>query len=112
MRPYPALDADYMVSPEGGDEPSWSPDGKELYFRRAADLVMVKVPPPGGAAGWPALEVLFTGNFVRDTFGDQSYHVDPGGRFLMMRPAASGPLQVQVVLDWLAEVRARLASAR
>jgi hypothetical protein len=113
VRPYPALDADYMVSPDGGDEPSWSPNGKELYFRRGADLLAVKVPVPGTSVGWPAPEVLFTGTFVRDTFGDQSYDVAPDGRFLMMRPAASGgPVQVQVVLDWLADVRARLASAQ
>jgi Tol biopolymer transport system component len=112
VRPYPALDADYMVSPDGGDEPSWSPDGKELYFRHGADMAAVKVPAPGAAAGWPAPEVLFTGTFVRDTSGDQSYDVAPDGRFLMMRPAAAGPVQVQVVLGWLAEVRARLASAR
>jgi hypothetical protein len=30
----------------------------------------------------------------------------------MMRPTAAGPIHVQVVLDWLAEVRARLASAK
>ena len=112
VRPYPALDADYMVSPDGGDEPSWSPDGQELYFRHAANLVAVKVPAPGTVASWPAPEILFTGPFVRDTYGDQSYDVAPDGRFLMMRPAATGPVQVQVVLDWLAEVRARLAAAR
>ena len=112
VRPYPALDADYMISPEGGDEPTWSPDGKTLYFRRTADLAAITVPAPGTSAGWPAPEVLFTGTFVRDTFGDQSYDVAPDGRFLMMRPAATGPVQVQVVLGWLAEVRARLASAK
>jgi Tol biopolymer transport system component len=61
VRPYPALDADYMVSPDGGDEPSWSPEGKELYFRRGADLLAVRVPVPGTSVGWPAPAVLFTG---------------------------------------------------
>jgi Tol biopolymer transport system component len=112
VRPYPALDADYMVSPDGGDEPAWSPDGKELYFRHGADMMAVKMPAPGTTAGWPAPEVLFTGTFVRDASGDQSYDVAPDGRFLMMRPAATGPVQVQVVLEWLAEVRSRLAAAR
>lgn len=104
--------ANYIVSPDGGDELSWSPDGKELYFRRGADLLAVKVPVPGTSVGWPAPEVLFTGTFVRDTFGDQSYDVAPDGRFLMMRPAASGAVQVEVALNWLADVRARLAAAK
>jgi Tol biopolymer transport system component len=111
VRPFPDLEADYMVSPDGGDEPAWSPDGKELYYRRGPDLMVVRV-PAAGASGWPAPDVLFTGTFARDTYGDQSYDVAPDGRFLMMRPAATGSIQVQVVLDWLAEVRSRLADAR
>jgi hypothetical protein len=111
VRPFPDFDADYMVSPDGGDEPAWSPDGKELYYRCGSDLMVLKVPAAGGS-GWPAPDVLFTGTFARDTYGDQSYDVAPDGRFLMMRPAAGGPIHVQVVLDWLAEVRARLASAK
>ncbi|HXW06413.1 MAG TPA: protein kinase [Vicinamibacterales bacterium] len=111
VRPFPDLEADYMVSPDGGDEPAWSPDGKELYYRRESDLMVVKV-PAAGTSGWPAPDVLFTGTFARDTYGDQSYDVAPDGRFLMMRPAATGPIQVQVVLDWLAGVRSRLAEGR
>jgi eukaryotic-like serine/threonine-protein kinase len=111
VRPFPDLEADYMVSPDGGDEPAWSPDSTELYYRRGSDLMVLKV-PAAGASSWPAPDVLFTGTFARDTFGDQSYDVAPDGRFLMMRPAASGPIQVQVVLDWLADVRSRLAAAR
>jgi hypothetical protein len=111
VRPFPDLDADFRVSPDGGDEPAWSPDGTELYYRRGPDLMVVKV-PAAGQSGWPAPDVLFTGTFARDTFGDQSYDVAPDGRFLMMRPVAAGPIHVQVVLDWLGEVRARLASMK
>jgi hypothetical protein len=112
VRPFPDFDADYMVSPDGGDEPAWSADGKELYYRRGPDLMVIEVPAAGASRGWPPPEVLFTGTFVRDTYGDQSYDVAPDGRFLMMRPTTAGPIHVQVVLDWLAEVRARLASAK
>jgi eukaryotic-like serine/threonine-protein kinase len=110
VRPFPDLDADYMVSPDGGDEPAWSPDGQELYYRRGPDLMVVTV-PAAGQSGWPAPDVLFTGTFARDTWGDQSYDVAPDGRFLMMRPVSAGPIQVQVVLDWLSEVHSRLAQA-
>jgi Tol biopolymer transport system component len=112
VRSFPDLDANYMVSPDGGDEPSWSPDSKELYFRQGPNLMVVKVPATSKAGGWLAPDVMFTGNFARDSSGDQSYDVAPDGRFLMMRPAANTPIHVQVVLDWLAEVRARLATAK
>jgi hypothetical protein len=111
VRPFPDFDADYMVSPDGGDQPAWSPDGKELYYLRGPDMMVVKVPAAGESV-WPPPEILFTGTFARDAYTDQSYDVAPDGRFLMMRPAAGGPVHVQVVLDWLAEVRARLASAK
>jgi hypothetical protein len=111
VRPFPDLDADYMVSPDGGDEPAWSLDGKELYFRRGPDMMVVQV-PAAGVSGWPPPEVLFTGTFARDTYGDQSYDVARDGRFLMMRPVGAGPVQVHIVLDWLSEVRSRLAGAR
>jgi len=112
VRPFPSFDADYRLSADGGDEPAWSADGKELYFRRGPDMMAVKVPPAGAAGAWPPARVLFTGGFARDHYGDQSYDVTRDGRFLMMRPAGSSQVHVQVVFDWMAEVRARLAAGR
>jgi eukaryotic-like serine/threonine-protein kinase len=110
VRPFPALDADYVVSTDGGDEPAWSADGKELYFRRGMDMMVVQVPAPGST--WPAPQVLFTGAFARDLYNDQSYDLAPDGRFLLMRPVGSARIDVQVVLNWLDEVRSRLAATR
>ena len=112
VRPFPSFDADYRLSADGGDEPAWSADGKELYFRRGPDMMAVRVPAPGAVGGWPPAQVLFTGGFARDHFGDQSYDVTRDGRFLMMRPAFISQIHVQVVFDWMAEVRARLAAGR
>lgn len=39
---------------------------------------------------------------------DQSYDVALGGRFLMRRPVAGGLASVEVALNWIADVRARL----
>jgi hypothetical protein len=60
-------------------------DSKELYFRRGPNLMVVKAPATSTAGGWPAPELLFTGNFVRDTAGDQSDDVARDGRFLLHR---------------------------
>jgi len=112
VRPFPEFDADYRISPDGGEEPAWSADGRELFYRRGLDMMRVQVPGADDPANWPSPERLFSGNFVSDPYGDQSYDVAPDGRFLMIRPVVTAPIDVQVVLDWLAEVRARLASAR
>ncbi|MFN8093847.1 MAG: protein kinase [Vicinamibacteria bacterium] len=108
---FPALDRDYTVSVDGGQEPVWSADGKELYYRRGADVVRVVVPGHGETVSWPPPSVLFSGSYVYDDTGDQSYDVAPDGRLLMMRPRESGRVTIQVVLGWLAEVEARLRRA-
>jgi eukaryotic-like serine/threonine-protein kinase len=114
VRPFPALDADYLVSAGEGEQPAWSPDGRELYYRRGHDMMVVPVRPGGTAFGTPAPTVLFTGTFFRDASGDQDYDVARDGRFLMMRPVAlaESNVRIHVVLDWLADVRARLDRAR
>jgi Tol biopolymer transport system component len=108
---FPALDRDYTVSVDGGEEPAWSADGKELYYRRGADMMRVTVPARGETVSWPAPEVLFSGSYAYDNAGDQSYDVAPDGRFLMMRPRENGGVTVYVVLGWIADVEARLRRA-
>jgi hypothetical protein len=108
---FPALDRDYTVSVDGGEEPAWSVDGKELYYRRGADVMRVMVPARDEAVSWPPPEVLFSGRYAYDDSGDQSYDVAPDGRFLMMRPRENGGVTIHVVLGWIAEVEARLRRA-
>ena len=108
---FPALDADYTVSTDGGEEPAWSADGKELYYRRGRDMMRLAVPGRTETVIWPPPQVLFSGSYAYDEYGDQSYDVAADGRFLMMRPLAHGGIAVQVVLGWMAEVQARLRSA-
>ena len=59
-----------------------------------------------------APRLLFTGNFHRDEYGDQSWDVARDGRFLMLRPVLAGEMQVDVVLNWIEEVRARMETPR
>jgi len=108
---FPEFDKDYTVSVDGGEDPVWSADGKELYYRRGADMMRVTVPARGQPVNWPPPEVLFTGNYLYDDSGDQSYDVAPDGRFLMMRPLETEGVTIHVVLGWIAEVEARLRRA-
>jgi Tol biopolymer transport system component len=108
---FPALDRDYTVSLDGGEEPAWSADGKELYYRRGADVMRVTVPALGETVSWPPPEVLVSGSYAYDDSGDQSYDVAPDGRFLMMRSRENGGVTVHVVIGWIAEVEARLRRA-
>jgi eukaryotic-like serine/threonine-protein kinase len=114
VRPYPALDADFLVSSGEGAIPVWSRDGHELFYRQGRDMMVVPVRPEGDAFGTPVPRVLFTGTFVRDPYGDQDYDVSPDGRFLMMQPTAlaESNFTVHVIVNWLTDVRARLDRAK
>ena len=108
VRPWPAMDVDYLISTGGGTEPVWAPDGKELYYRRADEVLGMTVSVLNGAFVRGTPRVLFSGPFAHDQSGDQSYDIAPDGRFLMLRPVTGGRVLLEVALNWIADVRARL----
>jgi serine/threonine-protein kinase len=97
----------WQISTDGGEEPHWSPDGRELYYRNN-DLFKATAVDPRTAFQFSAPKTLFTGayNFRSSTL--LTFDVDPkGGRFLMIRPAGEEkPTQVRVILNWFEELKA------
>ena len=96
----------WQISTEGGEEPRWSRDGRELYYRNG-NLFMSVAVETGQAfqAGKPVS--LFGGIFDLRTNSGITYDVDPKkNRFLMIRPAeeSSAP-SVMIVLNWFEELR-------
>jgi Tol biopolymer transport system component len=95
------------VSTHGGREPVWSPDGKELYYRRRNQLVAVplKISP----TFMPGQErVLFEGSFAEDIGGrNQYYCVSPDNqRFLIVRQGdGTTPQSLRVVFNWFEELK-------
>jgi Tol biopolymer transport system component len=123
VRPFPGPGGRVQVSDGGGTEPVWAPDGRRLFYRtgdRFVAATLTSAPAAGApAAGAPSLTVagrraLFEGRYqsVVSVVAAPSYDVSPDGtRFAVLRPATENR-EVVVVLDWLAEVRARVAAAR
>ncbi|MDH5805171.1 MAG: serine/threonine-protein kinase [Gemmatimonadota bacterium] len=112
VRPWPAMDAIYQVSDEGGTEPIWSPDGRALYYRLGERVMAVSVTAEAGTFQAAPPRTLFSGNFAHDASGDQSWDLAPDGRFIMVRPVPGGRAQVEVALNWIDDVRARLDRAQ
>jgi hypothetical protein len=112
VRAYPGPDAKRRITTEGGTEPTWSVDGKEIYYRRGNRMMAVPVTTqPSFDFGRPI--TLFEGAFAEGAPGLPAYAVAKDGRFLMMRSVAgSDPRQLHVVLNWFDELNERLARGR
>jgi serine/threonine-protein kinase len=92
------------ISTEGGTEPVWSMNGRELFYR--ADTKMMAVPIDATGRGQDRPAVLFDGDFARGTSDTPNYDIMPDGRFVMVQPPpqTSGPA-LHVLLDWLGQLR-------
>ncbi len=109
VQPYPGPGPREVISTNGGYQPVWSRDGKELFYRNGDRMMAVAIQSdPEFRAGVP--ELLFEGLFLseRPTSGSQSYDVSlDGQRFLMVQSQGSSN-QLQVVLNWFEELEARV----
>ncbi|MCI0403389.1 MAG: hypothetical protein L0212_07690, partial [Acidobacteria bacterium] len=108
LQSYPTPGQKTQVSVEGGIQPRWAPNGRELFYRNGEKLMAVNVTSwPSLAAGAPKL--LFEGRFLRGGANPGWAHYDisaDGQRFLMIRSEQEGgPAQMTVVLNWLHELR-------
>jgi serine/threonine protein kinase len=121
VQPYPPTGETYQITRESGAFPVWSPDGKSLSYRRRVlsgsaeqGVGMVQTEIVGGSRfAWrnerplPFKDFLIFGG-VRD------YDIMPDGqRFIMVFPANDRPTSVvrpriNVVLNWIEEIKARL----
>jgi hypothetical protein len=101
--PYPGPGGKSQVSTDGGVQPRWNRNGRELFFRSGSKMMAVDVET--GAtfrAGMPRL--LF-----EKASGD--YDVAPDGRrFLMLKPAAASAdtSELHVILNWFDDLRRRV----
>jgi len=105
VRAFPdAAGTPYQVSTTGGTNPSWNPNGKELFFIDAANN-MVSVPVTSGPAfqvGQP--RVLFAaGAYFLNAFS-QEYAVAPDGQRFLMRETAvhASVTRMDLIVNWTA----------
>ena len=100
----------WKVSPANGSEPMWTRGGRELVYRKGDSVMAVSVDVENGRSGPP--RALFAGPYP-DNPGwtrPRSYDVSRDGeRFLMMKlPAEQSRPRIAVVLNWFAELRAKV----
>jgi Tol biopolymer transport system component len=104
LLPFPGPGRRVTVSANGGSEPLWRPDGRELFYRGPASMMAVSV-TPGTEFRVGRPEPLFEDRFVRGMAGRPwtNYDVTKDGQtFLMMAPDAEAVAggEITVVLNW------------
>jgi Tol biopolymer transport system component len=105
----PELRGRQRVSTEGGGRYTvWSPDGRDLYYRRISDLAMMAVSiqtAPELSIGTPRM--LFDARDYRAAGDSRPWDIAPDGRFLMLKDSStqsiSGSRQIILVQNWFDE---------
>ena len=110
VQPFPGPGGKWMISTDGGNEPVWSRDGRELFYRSGGKILAVTIATtPAFAAGLPRM--LFEGAYEPTGTGTSGFDVSPDGRrFLMIQPTAPElpATQVNVVINWFGELHQRV----
>jgi serine/threonine-protein kinase len=100
------------VSSGGGSEPRWSPDAKELFFRRNNAFMAAGINlNSSGVVSVGEPRKLFDASAAWGRNPNHAgYAVSPDGkRFLILRPDPRAiPTQINVVLNWFEELRTKV----
>jgi eukaryotic-like serine/threonine-protein kinase len=111
VRPYPGPGGKWQISTEGGQEPVWNPNGRELFYRNASGVMAADLETKPGFSARKA-KVLFEGPYLQTSGSFPYYDVSPDGRrFLMLKPVesqASTAKEINVVLNWWEELKEKV----
>src|SRR5262249_44129053 len=104
----------FQISTDGGSEPVWNPNGRELFYRSGEKVMAVDITTqPSFVAGKPRL--LFQGGYLRTNLAHPYYDVSRDGqRFLMTKPAqtTSSLTQIVVVQNFFEELKRRVPTGK
>ena len=94
-----------QVSSQGGENPVWARNGRELFYRAPGGHKMMAVDVTSG----PALQVGRPRQLFERRFLEGVYDVHPDGRFLLIQvEEGRPPRELTLVLEWFAELAARV----
>jgi serine/threonine-protein kinase len=111
VRPFPGPGGKLQISTEGGAEPVWARNGRELFYRNGDKMMSAAVETkPMFTAGKPKL--LFEGHYEAGLYPSlANYDVSPDGqRFLMIKASEQeqASTQINVVLNGFEELKRRV----
>jgi serine/threonine-protein kinase len=113
VTPFPSASSTHLVSRDGGSEPRWGRNGRELFYKSNNYLWAVPYTSnPTFVAGTPVQ--LFSVAAYRSARNRQQYDVAPDGQhFIMIRePENERPENLVYTENWLAELEAKVKARR
>jgi Tol biopolymer transport system component len=115
VQPYPGPGGKWQISTEGGTEPIWNPNGRELFYRSSDKIMAVEITTqPSFSAG--KSKAVVEGPYLPTPATLSNYDVSPDGqRFLMLKPSESAeaaPTQINVVLNWFEELKQKVPAGK
>jgi Tol biopolymer transport system component/predicted Ser/Thr protein kinase len=115
VQPYPGPGGKWQISTDGGTEPVWNPNGRELFYRSSDKMMAVDIATqPAFTVGKPRM--LFAGQYQPTPVTFPNYDVSPDGqRFLMLKPieqSQAAPNQINVVLNWFEELKQKVPTGK
>jgi len=111
VKPYDGAGGSRQISIDGGENPVWAPDGREVYYPNGEKMMAVTISTePTFSAGRP--RELFEGAYAYGLVF-RWYDLSPDGRkFVMIENAEESPVtQIHVVHNWTEELK-RLVPTR
>lgn len=104
VRPFPQVEARReLISRSGGEAPTWSRDGTEIFYLSESGLT--RVPVANGRSGAPSLS-FGQPSLALDMTGLGSFDISPDGRtFAIERaPIEKAAKEIHVILNWQEEL--------
>ena len=108
VRPFPEADTETLVSVDGGQEPVWSRNGKELFYRDGEGRMIARDVSGDAQLQLGPEQRLFDASAYRADFFHAAFDVTADGqRFVMIRLSDSGSLDESLVVveNWFDELR-------
>jgi Tol biopolymer transport system component len=112
VQPYPGPGKRLQVSTNGGVDPAWSRDGKELFFSNGVQMLSVHFKAEGTEFLPDKPDLLFEKQFARGQ-AVRGYDVTADGRFLVRQAIPNQteernkkvfPSTLRIVLNWTGEL--------
>jgi serine/threonine protein kinase len=100
VRAFPGPGSQWQISVDGGIEPRWTRDGKQLFFRNLRQLLVADIDTSSGfAVGRPRMVL----DDLTPAAPEQSYSVAPDGEKILLVEALDQEMvqnQITVILNW------------